>query len=132
MANMNEPPIIMIVEDHDLLRSLINDLLRVNLPACSIHEAKSGDETISTAIALKPDVMIIDFSIRGMGSLDVTRSIKDRCSDTKVVILSDYDSSIYLEAIKKAGAYAYVLKSELSDDLIPLLSGVLSQRENTA
>ena len=128
MAIKNNPPIIMIVEDHAVLRSSINDLLHFNFPVCRILEAKNREEAMSFALSCFPDIMIIDFTICGTDSLDVTRLIKERCIGSEVVILSDYDNPIYIENAKSSGAYAYVLKKELSTDLVPVMTRVLSHQ----
>lgn len=128
MTNKNEPPIIIIVEDHAVLRSSINDLLHVKFPKCRILEAKCGEEGMDCALANYPDVVIIDFSICGPYSLDMTRLIKEKCFGSEVVILSDYDNPIYIDKAKSAGAFAYVLKSELSTRLLPVMSKVLSHQ----
>ena len=70
--------IILIVEDHDLLRSSIVDLLHVHFPDCSIHKAQNGEEARSCSLALYPDVMVKDFTFQGMDSIKLAEYIREK------------------------------------------------------
>lgn len=127
----DRPPIILIVEDHDLLRSSIVDLLHVHFPASNIHKAQNGEEAVSCALALYPDVMVLDFTFQGMDSIKLVEFMSEKRPETAVIIMSDYDNPLYMEASSTAGARAYLLKNNLPSVLIPAISRMLSHSEKT-
>ena len=125
--NQIKRPIILIAEDHDVLRESIRDLVSANFPDSDILEARNGEEAIDLAFARKPDVILMDIRMPRINGIEATRHIKLKLPNIHVAIISTYKNPEYKSDAKAAGADAYVLKSEITTDLILVLGNILSQ-----
>jgi DNA-binding NarL/FixJ family response regulator len=108
---------VLIVDDHDLFRSGLRNLLEeqgVNV----IGEAAAGSEAVQIVRELAPDVVVMDLNMPGMNGVEATRHITSAAPLTRVVVLtiSDQDEDV-LDAIL-AGACGYLLKDSSIQDLI--------------
>lgn len=114
---------VMVVDDHALFRDGIKSLLAArNVDV--VGEAEDGQKAIDKALALRPDVILMDIRMPVMGGLEATRILKTRMPDVKIVILtvSEDDNDLF-EAIK-SGADGYLLKSLQSEEFFDLLGGL--------
>jgi NarL family two-component system response regulator LiaR len=110
-------PSLLIVDDHDLFRTGLRNLLEEQGVEV-IAEAASGHEALRQVRELAPEVVLMDLNMPGMGGVEATREIARIAPLTRVVVLtiSDRDGDI-LDAIL-AGACGYLLKDSSIDELI--------------
>lgn len=80
-------------------------------------EAGDGLEAIQIVERLKPDILVLDLMMPGLGGLEVTRQVRQLSPQTQVVILSMHADEAYVVEALRAGAIAYVLKKSTSDAL---------------
>lgn len=120
-------PLILIVDDHDQVRTLLQQLISQNFPECSFLEAKTGEEAIVLAIAQRPDIVLMDVRLNGINGTEATRQIKTALPPTSVVIVSIYDYSEYQRDAQAAGACAYILKTRVRTELIPALNALIKE-----
>jgi DNA-binding NarL/FixJ family response regulator len=108
---------VVIVDDHDLFRTGLRNLLEEQ-GVQIIGEAASGTEAVKIVRELAPDVVVMDLNMPGMGGVDATRHISAIAPLTKVVMLtiSEEDSDV-MDAIL-AGACGYLLKDSSIQDLM--------------
>jgi DNA-binding NarL/FixJ family response regulator len=76
------------------------------------------------ASRLQPDVVVVDLSLVHGKGLDWLPALAQRCPEAKVIVISDHDERSVRQAAMKAGAHAYVLKSEIASDLLPAIARV--------
>ncbi|MFZ5943846.1 MAG: response regulator [Bacillota bacterium] len=116
---------ILLVDDHALFRKGIASLLSGLDEIEIIGEAGNGREGLEKALALKPDVIIMDVEMPQLTGVEAVKLIKEELSDTKIVMLtiSDDDSNLF-KSIRN-GAQGYLLKSMDPDDLIKEIKGLL-------
>ena len=100
---------ILIVDGHNVVREGLRRILELDDTLEVIGEAKSGVEAISRAVALMPDVVIMDLKMPGMDGITATREIKQRLPRTQVLVLTLYAED-YVEEALDAGASGYLLK----------------------
>ena len=100
---------ILIVDDHNVVREGLRRILELDGTMEVIGEAKSGAEAISRAVALVPDVVIMDLKMPGMDGITATREMKQRLPRTQVLVLTLYAED-YVEEALEAGASGYLLK----------------------
>jgi len=108
---------VLIVDDHDLFRTGLRNLLEEQ-GVQVIGEAATGAEAVRIVREIAPDVVVMDLNMPGMGGVDATRHISSIAPLTRVVMLtiSDEDSDV-MDAIL-AGACGYLLKDSSIDELI--------------
>jgi DNA-binding NarL/FixJ family response regulator len=109
---------VLIVDDHDLFRTGLRNLLEVEDGIDIIGEAAGGQEAVKIVRELAPDVVVMDLNMPGMGGVEATRHITTLAPLTRVVMLtiSDQDNDV-IDAIL-AGACGYLLKDSSIQDLM--------------
>ena len=112
-----DPLRVLIVDDHDLFRSGLRNLLEEQ-GVVLVGEASTGSEAVKLVRERNPDVVVMDLNMPGMGGVDATRHISAIAPLTRVVMLtiSDQDSDV-MDAIL-AGACGYLLKDASIQDLM--------------
>ena len=90
-----------------------------------VGEAGDGEEAIALVGKHRPDVVLMDMAMPKLGGLEATRAIREKYPETKVLILSMYESEEYVLPILKAGASGYVLKRTAAKELVAALKGVM-------
>src|SRR3954462_9003143 len=108
---------VLIVDDHDLFRTGLRNLLEEK-DVQIVGEAATGADAVRIVSELAPDVVVMDLNMPGMGGVEATRHISIAAPLTRVVMLtiSDQDSDV-IDAIL-AGACGYLLKDSSIQDLI--------------
>ncbi len=112
---------ILIADDNALVRTSIAELLGDNgWEVCG--EASNGTEAIQKAIALRPDVMVLDIRMPGSNGFEVAASLRRELPTLKIVIISQNDFDQLLPDAPQELADAFVDKFRLGTDLLPVLS----------
>jgi DNA-binding NarL/FixJ family response regulator len=125
---MNKPHRIVIAEDHRILREGLRSLLSSNPDLEVVGEAENGREAIGRAEELKPNLILMDLSMPKMDGLDAIAEIKNRCPDTKVLVLTIHKAEEYVYASLKAGADGYLLKDATQSELMLAVENVLGNK----
>lgn len=101
---------ILIADDHALLRQGIKNVLELENDLVVIGEASDGDEAITKAAELGPDILLLDMNMPRNNGLEVTRRLRPTHPNIKVIILTIHDDENYVIEVIKAGAAGYLLK----------------------
>src|SRR3989440_2927685 len=120
---------IFVADDHEVVRRGICALLTSHAGWDVCGEAGNGHEAVDNVAHLKPDIVILDICMPGLNGLEATRQILQSDPDQKVAILSITDSEQMIQEALKAGAKAYILKSDAAKDLIAAVEAL--QRNKT-
>ena len=115
---------LLLVDDHPVVRKGTRELLEGESDLRVIGEAGSGEEAVTQARALKPDVILMDVSMPGMNGIEATRAIKAEQPGVGVLVLTSYDDDAYVFALLEAGAAGYLLKNASEDDLLGAVRAV--------
>ncbi|GBE00057.1 oxygen regulatory protein NreC [bacterium BMS3Abin07] len=115
---------ILIADDHALVREGIIAILGRYDDMVVVGEASNGKEAIDNAGALKPDIILMDIAMPGLGGLEATVEIKKRHPDIKIIVLTQYDDKEYIARFLKAGVSGYILKKAVGDDLVAAIRAV--------
>jgi DNA-binding NarL/FixJ family response regulator len=118
-------PILLIVEDHDMVRASLLDWLRVTFPAFDCREAQNGEDAVAMALAHPPAIILMDIGLPGMNGIEAARRIKTASPQTHVIMLSIHEDAHYRADAAAAGASAYVPKGRMHTDLIPIVKKLL-------
>lgn len=111
------PTRVMIVDDHTLMRSGLK-LMLANQPDIEVvGEAADGETALVLFEAARPDLVLLDVSMPGLGGLGCLKKIKEIAPETKVILLTMHEDVRYLKEGFEAGASGYVLKKAADDVL---------------
>jgi DNA-binding NarL/FixJ family response regulator len=106
------------VDDHAVVRAGVKRLLEQETSFDVIGEAESGEKAYQLFNELKPDVMVMDLSMPGMGGLEAIRRILMRHERAKILVLSMHEDLSFANQALKLGAKGYLIKNALADDLV--------------
>ncbi len=117
---------IIIIEDHDIFRMGLCELINNedDLEVCG--EAADVEEAWKKISALKPDMAIVDISLKNGSGIDLIERIKNFDKNILILVLSMHDESLYAERALLAGAKGYIMKQETSDSVILAVRQVLA------
>ena len=115
---------IVLVDDHAVVRAGVRRLLEQEPLFEVIGEAESGEKAYQIFGELKPDVMVMDLSMPGMGGLEAIRRILMRYEKAKILVLSMHEDLSFANQALKLGAKGYLIKNTLVDDLVKSIETV--------
>jgi DNA-binding NarL/FixJ family response regulator len=115
---------ILVADDHEVVRKGLVALLaqRPDWQVCA--EAMNGREAVKLALKFRPNVAIIDLSMPELNGLEATRQIRHDVPETEVLVFSMYENEQFVRDLLAAGARGYVLKSDVSTQLITAIETV--------
>ena len=124
--SLSSPIRIALVDDHSLVREGIRALLAVMAPLEVVGEAESGADAIEMVSRTKPDLLLVDISLKDMNGLELTRALRREYPSIKILILSMYDNYEYVSESVRSGASGYVLKNAPSREIIAAIEAIAS------
>jgi len=117
---------ILIADDHDIIREGIKSVLSPHPEYKVVSEAKDGDEVLSLARKIKPDVLLLDITMPKIGGLDVLRQIRHISPATKIIIITVHKMGAYVISALQLGVNGYINKDSVVEELLPALTRVLN------
>lgn len=117
---------ILLADDHEMLRRGVRSMLEKepNFRICG--EAEDGVDTVEKALALKPDLIILDVNMPGLNGLVVVRQVLEARPETRILVFTVHDSAQALQESLNAGAHGFLSKGQAGRDLIDAVRCVLS------
>lgn len=117
---------VLIVDDNAPFRGGLRAMLRSEPDMAVVGEAASGDEAVTRAEALQPDVVLMDLQMPGMNGLEATRRILRASPHIRILVLTMADEAESVFAALQAGARGYLVKGALKADVLRAIRGVHS------
>lgn len=108
----------LLADDHIVMRQGLSRLLRTEPDIEVVGEASDGESALSLVRELMPDVVLMDINMPGMGGIEAARTIHEEYPDIRILGLSMFQESERAEAMRKAGAVGYIVKSGPSEAVI--------------
>ena len=121
---MSKKVTIVLVDDHAVVRAGVRRLLEQEALFDVIGEAESGEKAYHMFGELKPDVMVMDLSMPGMGGLEAIRRILMRHERAQILVLTMHEDLSFANQALKLGAKGYLIKNTLGDDLVKSIQTV--------
>jgi DNA-binding NarL/FixJ family response regulator len=109
-AVVDEPLQVLVADDHPLFRDGLRTLLASVPDAELVGEATTGEEAVSLAARLQPDVVLMDVQMPGMGGIEATRRIARDSAHAHVLVVTMFEDDGTIFQAMRAGARGYVLK----------------------
>jgi two-component system invasion response regulator UvrY len=115
---------VMLVDDHAVVRMGFKMLLETTDDIKVIAEAESGESAIKLFMEHKPDVIVMDITMPGMGGMEAIERILSKESSAKILVLSAHEDSVHPKRVLNAGAMGYVTKRSAAEELIKAIRSV--------
>lgn len=109
---------IFIVDDHPLLRRGLAELINQEADMTFCGEAEDSPSAMKLITQIKPDLVIVDISLKGYNGIELIKNIKAFDPKIQILVLSMHDESVYAMRVLRAGAKAYVMKQEVVDKVM--------------
>ena len=119
---------VMIVDDHNVVRSGLSAFLMVFDDLDLIAEAGSGEEAVRLCAEHKPDVVLMDLMMPGMDGAEATAAIRSQFPATQVIALTSFREEDLVQRALKAGALSYLLKNVSADELADAIRAAYAGR----
>lgn len=117
---------VLIVDDQTLFRTGLTSLLSEDERVDVVGQALDGSDAVKQALRLKPDVVLMDIKMPNLDGIEATRQIVEALPETKVLILTTFESDSQVIQALKAGASGYVLKDSSVTAIVSSIVAVMS------
>jgi DNA-binding NarL/FixJ family response regulator len=117
---------ILIADDHAVVRAGLRALLAAEPEFVVAGEAENGQTALQLAEQLQPDVTILDISMPLMNGIEVTKAIKAKLSQTRVLILTFHEDESLLRQAIQCGASGYIVKRAVESELVSAIRAVMA------
>lgn len=115
---------VMLVDDHAVVRMGFKLLLESDPAIAVVAEAESGEQGIKLYQEHKPDVVVMDITMPGMGGLEAIDRIKAKDEHARILVLSAHEDSVHPKRVLNAGAIGYLTKRSAAEELIKAIHTV--------
>jgi DNA-binding NarL/FixJ family response regulator len=106
---------VLLADDHESVRSGLRFIIDA-MPGWEVcGEAATGREAVDLAIALKPEIIVMDMSMPGLNGLDATRQIRKQCPGSEILAFTGLDEEALIHEMFEAGARGYLLKTDTNE-----------------
>jgi two-component system invasion response regulator UvrY len=126
---MSTVPIrVMLADDHAVVRMGFRLLLEGSPDIKVVAEAQSGEEALKRYFEVKPDVLVLDISMPGIGGLETLSRLLAKEADARVLMLSAHEDTMHPKRALKAGALGYLSKRSAAEELIQAIRQVYQRK----
>jgi len=119
---------IIIADDHKIMRDGLRSLIEKQHNMEIIGEAANGRTTVTLALKLSPDVIVMDVSMPDMNGIEATRKIIEKSPRVKILALSMFSDKKFVAEMLSAGASGYLLKDSAARELMHAIQAVVKNR----
>lgn len=126
MTSRIEPGRILVVDDHPIIREGLAMRIATQPDLMVCGEAATEQEALRLVHETKPDLAIIDISLKNSNGIDLIKQIKSSSPSTKMLVFSGHQESLYAERALRAGASGYVNKQEPDEKMLEAIRSVLA------
>ena len=126
---MADPVRVVLCDDHGVVRSGFRLILEAAEDIAVVGQAATGEEAITIAAEVRPDVLVMDVGLPDMSGIDATAQVLTASPGTRVLMLTVHDDVAYLRGSFDAGAAGYLLKEAADVELVEAVRQVASGRQ---
>ena len=120
---------VLLVDDHSVVRMGFKMLIEAESDMEVISEAESGEDGIKVFKELKPDLVVMDITMPGIGGLESIERILAYDKNAKILVLSAREDSVHPKRVLNAGALGYLTKRSAAEELIKAIRSVHSGKK---
>ena len=122
---MSKKKKVLIVDDHPIVRQGLAQLIRQESDLTVCGEADHGQGIADVVAELKPDVLVLDLTLKDSSGIDIIKELTPRFPTLPILVLSIHDESLYAERALRAGAKGYIMKEEAAEKVVTAVREVL-------
>jgi len=122
---------ILIIEDHKDFRQAVRHFLEVSNIKAELLEASSGEEGVLLAKRVKPQLVLMDFWLRGINGVEAATQIKASVPECSIILLTMFDLKDVQPLVNKEVFKEFISKSDLCEKLIPSVNKILNAAVKT-
>jgi DNA-binding NarL/FixJ family response regulator len=115
-----------LVDDHPLVRERLKQLIEQQPDLAVCGECSEAADCLRQVTALKPDLVMVDLSLKGSHGIELIKDIKSQDPHRRILVLSMHDESLFVERALRAGALGYVTKQESTDVILTAIRRTLN------
>jgi len=115
---------VILTDDHAVVRMGFRLLLQGTHDIEVVGEAETGEDAVKRFVELRPDVLVMDLSMPGMGGLEAGTRVLAKDPAARILILSAHEDTIHPKRVLKAGAVGYLSKRSAAEELIQAIRQV--------
>ena len=128
--NTTQPPIVgkakvLLVDDHPIVRQGLGQLINEEPDLTICGEAEDFQQALAALDQVKPDVAIVDISLKDRSGIELIKEIRARKPELPILVLSMHDESLHAERVLRAGAKGYIMKQEATEQVMNAIRKVL-------
>ncbi len=116
---------ILIVDDHPIVREGLTTIINEQTDLVVCGEAEDAQTALEAVGTLRPDLMIVDISLKGINGIELVKLIQRRYEKMPILVLSMHDESLYVERVLRAGARGYIMKQEGTEMVVTAIHKIL-------
>jgi DNA-binding NarL/FixJ family response regulator len=116
---------VFLVDDHPLVREWLTSLINQQTDLAVCGEAASVLEAMEAIATAKPDVAVVDLSLKDSSGIELIKNLKQSHPKVVVLVLSMHDESLYAERALRAGARGYIMKCETTKKVVTAIHQIL-------
>jgi len=117
---------ILLVDDHPLVRERLSEIINDEPDLTVCGEAEDRPQAIKTIQATRPDIAIIDLTLKNSDGLELIKDIRSRWPGLRMLVVSMHDESLYAERVIRAGAMGYITKQDATRNILAAIRRILA------
>ena len=121
--------LVLLVDDHAVVRAGFRRLLESNPDITVIAEADSGEQAYLAYVRARPDVVVLDLAMPGIGGLAALGRIRIHDASARILVLSVHEDALFTTRVLEAGALGYVSKRAVPEVLVEAVRAVATGRQ---
>jgi NarL family two-component system response regulator LiaR len=123
---------VMIVDDHDMVRSGLEVMLEVYDDLELVGNVSRGEDAVLLCPKIRPDVVLMDLVMPAMNGVETTRKIRELCPEVQIIALTSFKEKELVQDALQAGAIGYLLKNITNDELAEAIRAAHAGRSTLA
>lgn len=117
---------ILLVDDHPLILAGLAQIIKSEHDLTVCGDASTPAAAISATVVHQPDLVMVDLRLKGGDGLELIKSLKAQFPALRILVLSQFDETLFAERVLRAGAQGYLMKDQATAELISAIRTVLS------
>ncbi|HLI29172.1 MAG TPA: response regulator transcription factor [Chloroflexota bacterium] len=119
---------VLVVDDHPVVRQGLIAILQFEPDIELVGEAADGREAVRLILERRPDVVLLDLRLPELSGVEVMRAVRPQAPEVRFLVLTTYDTEMYIAPALAAGARGYLLKDAAPDELVRGVRAVMEGR----